>query len=447
MFDNETNDQIEPISGKQMSKDELLNFISGFPGLLWRIEMVKNRIEFLNNYQIKCLGSKSEMLMKDINFSRRVILEEDFYLFEAFARNIRNGHGATTVFRIRTEDGGIHWLRIVGTVDQQNPLYYMGCTLEITDTVAIVQTISDRNAEFQAMIERAYNPVILVDLVTKSVIAPNAAATDLFGYKPREFHKLVFSDLYHKSINHYINRIYEKVVCEKKWEGKMIFHRKNHSTFSGEVVMHTLPLKGRWILRVSIHNVNSERSSERNLISIAELDTASSLKQTFYSKLMEKVQNSNNIIEILQILLDNQYSKQQFSSIMFSDIYAKKNKVVVYTAGDAFKPMKQGETFPYEGTIAENIERFKLNHLIVENTFSSIKPIDWALFIPHGVRSYFAKAFYERKVMRTVLILCSCQPNMFSEEQTDDYALLYTPFLCGLKNWRQAEKERKRKQR
>ncbi len=103
-----------------------------------------------------------------------------------------------------------------------------------------------------------------------------------------------------------------------------------------------------------------------------------------------------------------------------------------------FKNLKFGESFAYEGTIAENIEQYKLDHLIIENTMNSIKAIDWALFTPHGIRSYYAKPFYERNVLRTILILCSKEPNAFSEKHIRDYDLLSEPFIQGLKNWRKA---------
>ena len=133
-----------------------------------------------------------------------------------------------------------------------------------------------------------------------------------------------------------------------------------------------------------------------------------------------------------------------FESIIYSDVYARKNRVVVYTAGETLENLKQGEVFPYEGTIAENIERYKLDHLIMEDTFSSIKAIDWALFIPRGIRSYFAKPFYQRKVLRTVLVLCSTKPDAFSEKYLPYYALLYKPFSIGLASWRKARKTSKK---
>jgi hypothetical protein len=105
--------------------------------------------------------------------------------------------------------------------------------------------------------------------------------------------------------------------------------------------------------------------------------------------------------------------------------------------------MDQGKVFPCEGTIAENMERFRLDHLIVDDTFASIKAIDWAVFIPHGIRSYFATPFHDRKVLRSVLILCATARGIFSERKIEAYSLLYRPFLAALKNWRKAARQKK----
>ena len=72
----------------------------------------------------------------------------------------------------------------------------------------------------------------------------------------------------------------------------------------------------------------------------------------------------------------------------------------MYGAGPAFRELRWGAEHAYEGTIAQDIERFGLRSLTVEDTLDSIKSIDWVLFAPHGIRSYFAKPFYtEQRLM------------------------------------------------
>jgi len=428
-----------------ITKDELFNFVEDFPALLWRIDIVKNKIEYLNNYQIKGLESKSGLILQNINFSKRTILKEDLHLLEGFMRAVRNGETAATIFRIKNKDDHITWIKVTGTINRKDPRFYLGYMLDVSDTVGIVQDTLEKDADIDAMVELVNNPVILIDPYDKIILTHNIAARDLFGYQAGEFSKLKFSDLYHHSIKTRINRIYEEIIFDKKWEGKLIFQRKYNSLFIGEVVIRSLFFRGTRVFRVSIDHVSVDDKDIGMFVLTAgdEVTSSNPVNDHYINQLMEKLEDESDMSAILQIMLDNQYGNMNFDSIIYSDIYAKKNKVAVYTAGKALSPMKQGEVFPYEGTIAENIDRYKLDYLIVEDTFSSIKAIDWALFIPHGLRSYFAKPFFDRKVMRTVLILCSTQRNMFSNQYVADYALLFKPFLLGLTNWRKVKKNKK----
>jgi len=433
---------LESISTGIITKDELFNFVEDFPALLWRIDIIKNKIEYLNNYQIKGLESKSGLILQNINFSKRIILKEDLHLLEGFMRAVRNGETAATIFRIKNKDDHIRWIKVTGTANRKNPRFYLGYMLDVTDTVGIVQETLEKNADIEAMIELVNNPVILINPYDKTILAHNTAARDLFCYQVSEFSNLKFSDLYHNSIETHINRIYEEIIFERKWEGKLNFQRKNNSHFNGNVVIRNLFFRGIRVFRVSIDNVSVDDETDKMFALTLgdDVSPSDSADKTYLDKLMEKIRYENDMPAILQIILDNQHGHMNFDSIIYSDVYAKKNKVVVYTAGKALSPMKQGEVFPYEGTIAENIDRYRLDYLIVEDTFLSIKAIDWALFIPHGLRSYFAKPFFDRKVMRTVFILCSTQRNMFLDHYVSDYALLYKPFLLGLTNWRKAKK-------
>jgi len=435
----------EPIPTGIITKDELFNFLEDFPALLWRIDIIKNKIEYLNSYKIKGLGSKSGLILQNINFRNKVIFKEDLHLLERFMEAVRNGETAATIFRIKNNDNHIKWLKVTGTVDRKNPRFYLGYMLDVSDTVAIVQDTLEKDTNIKAIIELVNNPVVLVDPYDKTIIAHNLAARDLFCYQAAEFSKLKFSDLYHQSIEIHINRIYEETVFERKWEGRLTFQRKNNSLFIGNVVVRSLFFRGVRVFRVSIDNVSADDEAVRIFASTAENETTHSdqANRNYINQLMEKLGNESDMPNILQIMLDSQHEHMNFDSIIYSDIYTRKNKVVVYSAGKALSSMKQGEVFSYEGTIAENLNRYKLNYLIMEDTFSSIKAIDWALFIPHGLRSYFAKPFFERRVMRTVLILCSTQSNMFSDKYVNDYALLYKPFLKGLANWRKAKKKKK----
>jgi PAS domain-containing protein len=427
----------ENISRGVIAPEELIDFISDFPGLLWRVDIIRNRIEYLNDNKIAGLGEKSGLLLQNIDFSRKVILPDDFRYFEEFMKALRSGRTMATIFRVRV-DNEVRWIKLTGNRDRHNPNYFIGFMLDVSDTAAIVKRIAEHDAEREAMIEMVDNPVMLIDAQTKAVISSNTAAGNLFEYRPEEFSRLNFQELCHKTIHQQVSRICEELVFEKSWEGKLHFQRKNNTSFIGKVSLMLLFLKGRHLFRLSIHDIETDDTGAGGLLGVKRnlADNLDPDKAAHCAKLTRMIGKKHDMSQILNILLENQRGKHYFDSIIYSDVYSKKGRVCVYTAGIPFANMQQGQTFPYEGTIAENIDRFKLDYLLVDDTFSSIKPIDWALFIPHGIKSYFAQPFYERKLIRTVLILCSRERNMFSGKHLSEYALLYEPFLKGLQNWR-----------
>lgn len=435
-------ESLAPIAKRRITSDEFSNFIDYFPALLWRIDIVKNKIEYLNNHHITGLGEKSGLILQNMNYSRKMVLEADFHLLEQFMHAVRDGRTAATIFRIRLETGDIVWIKVTGTVYRTNPRYYLGYMLDVSDTVGIVQEITEQDAEAMVMIETLDYPVILLNAENSAIMAHNAAAREVFGYRPGEFSRLTTYRLFHAGARYQLNRIYEAVVFEKKWEGQLIFQTRRQAAFSGDTTIRYLTVHGNRIFRLAIHGITREMSDTDQAGTHASEEPTAARDAQYRRRVTTQLEKETDMTRILSILLQNPPDGVHFDAIIYSDVYIKRNRVVVYTAGKPLEAMQQGEVFPYAGTIAENIDRYGLKHLIMEDTFSSIKAIDWALFIPHGIRSYFAKPFYERKTMRSVLIICSTQRNRFAETATHRYALLNTPFLKGLKNWRRANKGR-----
>ncbi len=427
----------------RLGVEELLDFINVFPALLWRIDLIKNKIEYLNTFRIEGLGANSGLLLQNSEFRRQMVLEEDIYLLEQFMQTVRRGETAATLFRLKSEGGPVRWIKVTGVPNPRTPHLYIGYMLDVTHTANIVQSIAESDAEMEAMIELTETPALLIDPGNKTVAAHNAAARDTFQYRSGELNGLGVSELLHPGADLYLQRVYEDLIFDKKWEGQLVFRRKDRSTFAGDVTIRLLIMKGRRLYRVSIHNIRGDGALAMGGAGhLPDTGPAQDARQQHRQMLISKIKPIKSITKALRILLEHQFGGRSFDAIMYSDIYAKKNRVVVYYAGRPFQALPQGEVFSHEGTIAENLSRFQLDYLIVENTFASIKTIDWALFIPHGIRSYFAKPFYERRVMRSVLILCSEQNNHFSTAHLNDYAVYDAPFLQALKNWRAARKKR-----
>jgi len=437
-------DHFESLHSNILSGDDLLNCIRGMPALLFRIEMVKSRIEYLNDFQVEGLGSKTFLLLKNKKLSREIILEEDYPNYEEFIQSAHNAVNITSIIRVRTDSGQIRWIKLLGGANPFNPGFYLGVLMDMTPSVSLVNEMNEKEEEKLAMVEMLDNPVILIDMATMAVISHNSAAHELFGYSFDDFRKLKFRDLYHQAFSSDMNRILEEVVFDKKWEGKIFFQRKGQSRFLCQTSLRSSRIKEKKLLRISIHSVDSTDELSRNGKLSEESRALSNDGKEYVQMLTEKISQASDMGNILELILHNPFpGAEKFNGIIYSDILLNKEKVVVYAAGKPFAKLKSGETFSYEGTIAENIEQYKLDHLILDDTMSSIKAIDWALFIPYGIRSYFAKPFYERNSLRTVLILCSTSTNAFSEDEIRNYELLYTPFLKGLKNWRKAMRKKK----
>jgi PAS domain S-box-containing protein len=429
--------EMENIPSGHLTYEELHNFVNAFPALLWRVERVKNRIEYLNNYRIEPLDSNAGLLLQNRDFRVRHVFQEDLYLVESFMQAVQNGETAATVFRLRGEAEEVIWIKLTGVLDPKNPRYYVGYMLDVTQTAGVVQSITTTAGETEAMIELLDVPALLLDPRTKVVLAHNAAAREIFGYKPEEMLRRKFSGLYHESAEGPIQRVFEELLTDKKWGGRMLFKRKDRSIFSGNLHLRLFFFSSRQVLRATIHDVAMEGdAAQEGFPHPSGGEGGPPALRKAATRLKSKVAKVADISKVLEILMENQVAPDRFDAVIFSDIHARRNKVIVYTAGNPLKAIPAGETYAYEGTIAENIDRFKLEHLIVDDTFASIKAIDWALFIPNGIRSYFAKAFYERKVMRSVLILCSTQRNHFTAQRLPEYECYYEAFLRGLKNWR-----------
>jgi hypothetical protein len=133
-------------------------------------------------------------------------------------------------------------------------------------------------------------------------------------------------------------------------------------------------------------------------------------------------------------------AQESCDALLFSDVHIRKNMVTVYFSGKPFEMEKQGESYLYAGTVAQDIVRYELDYLIVDDTMDSIKPIDWALFVPQGIRSYYAKPYYVRGVLRSVLVICSKRKSMYTNRHVDSYNEILEPFMQTVRNWRRQTK-------
>lgn len=302
------------IGGELIATKDLQESLGDLPVLLWRIEIARSRIEFLNWQARPRLELDVALLLKNRDYRNRFIHPEDCAALDELMQKLRRGEGGALLFRALGAGGRHLWFKLSGQCSLQNKGFMAGHLLELS---AAVEDIRSKT-----------------DLSTATAPSQTAVPAQQF-----------------------------------------------------QQAMH------------GIHRID----------------------------------------KVLQLLLENQ-SQPLFDAIIFSDIHVRKNQVVVYSCGVPLDYLPQGKIFPYEGTIAENILQFGLENLIVDDTHDSIKAIDWALFVPAGIRSYFAKPFYHGKMLDSVLIFCATTPNRFAGTTVASFEEFYPPFLCGLKQWRQHNK-------
>ena len=71
--------------------DDLKSFVNDFPALLWRIEITRSRIEFLNDHGLDSLGDDARLFLKNLEFRRRILLPEDAHLLDGFMEAVKEG--------------------------------------------------------------------------------------------------------------------------------------------------------------------------------------------------------------------------------------------------------------------------------------------------------------------------------------------------------------------
>ncbi|MGE4296533.1 MAG: PAS domain-containing protein [Desulfovibrionaceae bacterium] len=408
------NDDSHTGRSRTIPTKDLKSFVDDFPALLWRIERAKSRIEFLNDHPLHPVGDSARMLLKSKDFRHTLLLPEDRHLLDAFFDAVREGRTMATVFRVRTASGGVVWLKLTGAPNSYDPRYYYGYLLDISDTVALVQSMPDQNNTLRLRIENIPTPVILVNHMTRRLKQANAAAQELFGL-PVSFNGTppLLDALYPSSASLVMNRIMDDIVFEQSWSGTLEFRTMDGAPMEADATLRYIGWRKRPLVRLSVIPVagKAARPGDAPAPSPAIPAHGGTTDEAFAARIMK----APDIQTMLETVMRHPLIAARCDAVMLSDIHERKNKVFVHGAGAPLENMAQGEEYSYKGTIAESIVRFDLDHLAVDDTMDSIKPIDWALFIPRGIRSYFAKPYYERKQLRSVLILCATRPNQFAD--------------------------------
>lgn len=408
--------------------EDLYSFINDFPALLWRIEILKARIEFFNENLHVAPGIDGTLFLKNINYRNSKLLPEDHHLLETFMDMVKEGKTAAIVFRVKNQEDGISWLKLTGAVNSKDPAYYYGYLLNVDDTVSVIKGILDIDLELKLMIEDVDNPVLFFGYRQLDLICANPCAKKMLCMGEADFRKRSLHELYCDATKKALQDVIKQLPLNRKWSGKLRFQSVDKKNIiSANTIVRYIVHKGNRLIRVSLQNTKTSKAVKT---------TRAGASSSGMKILEKKISRLVDINKIMETCLASPLVSEQYEAILFSDVRVRKNVVAVYSAGPPFEGMQQAETFSYKGTIAEDINRYSLDYLVVDDTQDSIKPIDWVLFVPRGIRSYFAMPFYSRGVLRTVLILCSTEPARFAAKEPEPFIAMLTTINEAVRSWR-----------
>ena len=384
---------------------------SGFPGLLWEIEHRRSRIRLLNGWTLPSLGENTSRLLKDAQFRRRVVMKSDHTLLCEFWEMVTSRQSAMVSFRLRDNPHQAYLLQ--GWPDPADPEKYFGMLKEAVLPATFVA--NGTAGTCQLALGHAQYPVLVLSLDEKEIVTCNEAAQALFAGAARGGGDFMLEDIAPGEMGETLLRSCRHALEEEIWAGTLML-RSGSGSILGSKVRISPCSTGTDIVRIALLNI-PETPASCSLVPCPEAEGAVPSLKEGLERLLARCPG--------------------VEGLMFSDIQSIRGMVEVYGVGRLFSSLSWGASHAYEGTIAQDIERFSLDSLTVEDTLDSIKSIDWAMFIPCGVRSYFAKPFYCAEGLHAVLIFAfaSPSPGGFGEAA---FRPLYEPFARLVTRWRAA---------
>lgn len=408
------------LSGKEHC---LAAYIEALPAVVWRIDIVGNEITFLNNYMIPSLGEYARAVLQNPVQAEERIPKEDRQRFHHCYNQVRNRHATACTFRMRLENGSMGWFKIIAMPDPENPSCSVGLLLDITAHVNTILSTEGRPG-LSEKIDLVPDPVLLVRFSDRRVFRANQAALQLLGYSSQQITSLDLDMLLQNNPKNRLFEIYEGLIFSDAWCGeiKVSDAMGRHHQCSAHI--EGIARDDENVLWVTLSHLNSCQACKgipvrgNESVSVREVRAA-----------MKKCRTVKQLLEAMLAALP---PESPTDAIMLSRIFIAQNQVLVTGAGEPFESVPENRSHLYEGSIAENIVRFNLSNHVVMETSKSIKAIDWALFIPRGIHSYYAQPFFDDGVLTKVLIFCSRGAGNYDPDAPAPMQELYPDFLDHL---------------
>lgn len=397
-------------------------FLDSIPALFWRLDVIKNEIIFLNDHAVVGLTESIPLVLKNLRHARQVVLEQDLDRFFQCVSQIRKQQPTSALVRIKNDDGFFRWIAILGMPDPERLSGSIGLLADCTELLDMALT-SGWGSNLTEKIALIPLPVVLARFADRRIVMANPAARTAFGCDPTRTPKLLLEDFLAAGSLEQLPTIIENLVFNGRWNGPLTVIDEHGGFVPCEGRIRAYARQGDnllWLALTPLETAGEETAGEAE----APGQPTPELTAAFAA--------AEDIRSLLRVLLDNQPEPGLAEAVMLSRIFISDNRVEVTGLGEAFLQTLEGDTYPYEGSIAENIVRFDLDQIVVEDTSRSIKPIDWVLFIPRGIRSYFAKPFFKNGLLQNVVIFCSTETKRFSSAKVRPYQPLFGPFEAAL---------------
>ncbi len=387
---------------------QLSHWIAGFPGLIWSIDIPRSRLHVFNEWSIP--GLDVPRLLKDARYRKKAVRREDYSLLMEFWDMLAARRPAAVTFRLTRGDGGPYILQ--GWPGEHGDVYDGFLKEAFLPAAYAADGLA---GTCQMDIGGIGYPVFALDLPTQNLLIVNDAARALFA-SPHDPDGLTLARIAPDDLSAPLLLAAHKALGDDVWAGTLAFSNAQRRKFSAKVRLTPCGGAGKGrVVRVALLNI-PETPDSATPPPPAPPEAIPPLREGLESLF--------------------QAHAADMDGLLFSDIQSHRGQVVVYGAGPAFRKLKWGAEHAYEGTIAQDIERFGLRSLTVEDTLDSIKSIDWVLFAPHGVRSYFALPFYGEQGLHAVLICASLRPAAFGADAGERFSALAGPFERLIAAWR-----------
>ncbi|WP_319469775.1 diguanylate cyclase [uncultured Pseudodesulfovibrio sp.] len=411
-----------PVPHENMEK-HLASYLDLIPAIVWRIDIVGNEISFLNSYEIPSHGEKVRAILQNPQLAKKMVLAEDRERFQVSYEQIRNRVRTACSFRLRLDKGETKWFKLMAMPDPQHPTCSIGLLIDITAQVNTI-LVAEGRPTLSTKIDLIDDPVLLVRFSDRSICAANTAAEQFLQYDRKQLTSLSFQELLQNNTDTDLHKIYESLIFSDRWSGKIHVTDSSGRNHQCSAQFRAVARDEENLLWVTLSHRNDCHACKGVPVKGNETIPAKDI-----GKAMRKC---TTIKALLETMLKGLPENSPTDAIMLSRIFIDRNTVAVTGAGEPFETVPENRTHPYQGSIAENIVRFDLGNHVVMETSKSIKPIDWALFIPRGIQSYYAQPFYEDGILTNVLIFCSEKSHSYDPDAEAPLFALHEDFLSNL---------------